>query len=149
LIKSNINYIHGNINDYKNTDELIFGYDNDEHLKFKEIINHDDISFTKYLKSVLYNNNRNKANLTSFILSSPYEVFCMGHSLGQSDYSILKEIFENTNCQSIKIFYNPYTKLEDFNEKNQLIRKMLDKDKKFVKLTPRSDSNSFPILVNT
>lgn len=148
FIKSNIIYIHGNINDHKNIDELIFGYDNDEYDKFNEIINHEDIEFINYFKSVLYNNNRNKANLKNFIFSSPFEVFCMGHSLGQSDNTILKEIFANPNCQSIKIFYNPHTKLEDFNAKNKLLRKLLKKEKEFEKLFPRSESNPLPILIN-
>jgi hypothetical protein len=55
-------------------------------------------------------------------MNSQYEVFIMGHSCGLSDRILLNSIFENPNCQSIKIFYHQKNKNEnDFFEKTQEI----------------------------
>ncbi|MBQ4009831.1 MAG: hypothetical protein II604_03940, partial [Bacteroidales bacterium] len=36
---------------------------------------------------------------------SPYQIFIIGHSCGQSDGTLLNTLFEHKNCISIKPFY--------------------------------------------
>ena len=47
----------------------------------------------------------NYRNLLGFIESSPYQVYIMGHSCGNSDRTLLNTLFEHKNCVSIKPFY--------------------------------------------
>ena len=50
---------------------------------------------------------QNKYNeLVSFIDSRPFNAYIVGHSCGFSDRVLLKQIFENENCNSIEILYH-------------------------------------------
>ena len=39
------------------------------------------------------------------ILNSPFSIYCLGHSLGLSDRTLLKEIFTHNRLNTIKLFY--------------------------------------------
>jgi hypothetical protein len=41
-----------------------------------------------------------------FVMSAQYQIYIWGHSCGNSDGTLLKELFENKNCISIKPFYH-------------------------------------------
>lgn len=43
--------------------------------------------------------------MLSFIESSPFQIFVMGHSCGNSDRTLLNTLFEHKNCVSIKPYY--------------------------------------------
>ena len=48
---------------------------------------------------------QNYRDLLEFIETSPYQIFIMGHSCGNSDRTLLNTLFEHKNCISIKPFY--------------------------------------------
>ena len=107
-------YIHGELNN--ENEPIIFGYgdENDElHVEIEKAGGDylDNIKTINYLKTPNYK------NLLNFIESGIYQVFILGHSCGLSDKTLLKTIFENGNCMSIKPFYyvneNGYNNYED------------------------------------
>lgn len=97
-----LNYIHGNLNGPHN---IIFGYGDDTNDKYDKIILSDDNRYLNHIKTFKYLEASNYRDLLYFINSEPFQVFIMGHSCGSSDRTLLKTIFENTNCVSIKPFY--------------------------------------------
>ena len=40
--------------------------------------------------------------------SSPFQIYIMGHSCGNSDRTLLHTLFEHKNCISIKPYYHVY-----------------------------------------
>jgi len=97
-------HIHGELEDEKNP--IIFGYGNENTKEYKEIeeINHNE--FLKNMKSFKYSNVSKYNDLMLFVKSAPYQIYIWGHSCGNSDGTLLKELFENKNCVSIKPFYH-------------------------------------------
>ncbi len=146
-IKSKIIYLHGNINEIIEEDELIFGYDNDLDESFKKILSDSNIEYLDFFKSVLYNNKTDKRELIDFLGIDSFEVYSFGHSFEISDFTILREIFLHINCNKIKVYYHPELKSEDYNKKSKLLRLMLrDSVSDFSKLVERSQSEAMPIL---
>ncbi len=146
-IKSKIIYLHGNVNEIREDDELIFGYDNDLDESFKKILSYSDIEYLDFFKSVLYNNKTDKRELIDFLGIDSFEVYSFGHSFEISDFTILREIFLHINCNKIKVYYHPELKSKDFNKKSKLLRLMLrDSVSDFSKLVVRSQSEPMPIL---
>lgn len=120
-IKFEINYIHGNLKDIEKN-PIIFGYGDeiDSYYKKIELLNENEL--LKHIKSFRYMKVSNYRNLLRFIDSSKFDVFIMGHSCGLSDRVLLNSVFENDNCNSIKIFYHQISQNEnDFFEKTQEI----------------------------
>ncbi len=115
-ITFDINYIHGDLEDLHNP--VIFGHGDEHDSDYIEIQNKQKYEFLKHIKSFQYSKSSNYFNLMRFIQAEPFQVFVMGHSLGLSDRTMLKEIFEHENCKSIKLFYHQKNKNEnDFTEK--------------------------------
>lgn len=48
----------------------------------------------------------NYRRVLTFIEASPYQVYIMGHSCGNSDRTLLNRIFEHPYCISIKPFFH-------------------------------------------
>ena len=71
----------------------------------KKILNKNDNEVLRNIKTFKYSNEQNYRNMLRFIESSPFQVFIMGHSCGNSDRTLLNTIFEHKNCVSIKPFY--------------------------------------------
>ena len=73
-----------------------------------------------------------------FIQGEPFQVYVLGHSLGLSDRTMLKEIFEHDNCKSIKLYYYQKNDTEnDFTEKvYELANHFTDKGLMRKKLVP-------------
>ncbi|MFN8296603.1 MAG: AbiH family protein [Chitinophagales bacterium] len=94
--------IHGQLLDIFN--EIIFGYGDEVDKNYKEIEDLNENEFFKHIKSFDYFKTSNYKNLLRFINDDLFEVFVMGHSCGLSDRTLLNSIFEDKNCQSIKIF---------------------------------------------
>ena len=65
------------------------------------------------MKTIKYAGNPNYKTLLNFISKSDYEVFIIGHSCGMSDKTLLKELFENPLCKSIKLYYYDDKDLKD------------------------------------
>jgi hypothetical protein len=95
-------HIHGNVNDPANG--IIFGYGDDIHSRYKELEEENNDEILKYIKSFYYTYTNNYQRLIDFILDEKYEVCIVGHSCGLSDRTLLKTIFEDPNCISIKIY---------------------------------------------
>ncbi len=136
--KIDINYIHGKLNDSKNS--LIFGFGDELDDYYKKLEGDKRKGFLHYIKSFWYAKTSNYHNLIRFIDSGEFQVFIWGHSCGLSDRTMLNMIFEHDNCLSIKIFYhgtkekNNHTELTQeisrhFHNKGLMRKKIVPEDK--------------------
>lgn len=99
-----INYIHGKLGTKRNP--IIFGYGdeyNKRYLEFEDIRNKE---LLKHIKSFGYFKTSNYHDLLRFLNLDHFQVYILGHSLGVTDRTMLKQIFEHENCKSVKIFYH-------------------------------------------
>lgn len=107
-------YIHGELNNDK--EPIIFGY-GDENDELHKEIEKAGGDYLDNIKTINYLKTPNYKNLLNYIESNVFQVFILGHSCGLSDKTLLKTIFENENCLSIKPFYyineNGYNNYED------------------------------------
>ncbi|CAM4358484.1 hypothetical protein EWU23_11855 [Cytophagaceae bacterium 50C-KIRBA] len=106
--------IHGKVGSPNNP--IIFGYGDDSHPKYQEIEDEDHNQSLKHIKSFYYFKSNNYLELDKFMADNKYEVAIVGHSCGLSDRTLLKTVFENENCISIKIFY--FKDPEDYFQKS-------------------------------
>ena len=120
IIPSTINYIHGELDSRENPIIFGFGDEHDKHyLEFEDEKNNE---LFKHIKSFKYFKTSNYHNLIRFIEDADYQVYIIGHSCGLSDRTMLKEIFENEKCKSIKIFYHSKSSFDnDYIEKTMEI----------------------------
>lgn len=101
-IHSMLNYIHGKVDDPRS---VIFGYGDELDAKFKELQNSNNDECLNNVKTIRYLESDNYKKLLTFMESSPYQVYIMGHSCGNSDRTLLNTLFEHKNCISIKPYY--------------------------------------------
>jgi len=99
--------IHGEL---KNEKDIIFGYGDDTHPKYKELELLDDNEVLSKMKSFQYPTNKSYRHLINFIESDYFDVVVMGHSLGISDRVLLKTIFEIDFCKMITILHRSENK---------------------------------------
>ena len=115
-VPTTINYIHGKLNTDSNP--IIFGFGDEfdnQYLKIEEL---REKELLKHIKSFWYSRADNYFELIRFIQKDEFQVYVMGHSLGISDRTMLREIFEHNNCLSVKMFYHEKSNIEtDFNDK--------------------------------
>ena len=97
-----VNHIHGEL---ANPNSVVFGYGDELDVNYKSIVNKNDNEYLRNIKSIRYQETPNYRNLLEFIESSPYQIYIMGHSCGNSDRTLLNTLFEHKNCFSIKPFY--------------------------------------------
>lgn len=97
-----VNHIHGTLSD---VEKMIFGYGDELDDDLKNIIKRNDNDYLTNIKSIRYLETDNYRKLLSFIDSSPFQIYIMGHSCGNSDRTMLNTLFEHKNCVSIKPFY--------------------------------------------
>lgn len=137
----NVNYIHGDIHDVNNP--IIFGYGDEHDSDYLEIQNKQIHELLKHIKSFQYSKTSNYLHLIRFIQGEPFQVYVLGHSLGLSDRTMLKEIFEHDNCKSIKLFYHKMNESKnDFSEKVfELANHFTDKGLMRKKLVPLDHSS--------
>lgn len=126
--------------------EPVFGYGdefNKTYLTFEELNNND---LYKHIKSFYYSLNSNYHRLTSFLDSNRFEVQIYGHSCGITDRTLLNQIFEHDNCESIKVFYHQRPDgSNDFVEKSyEIARHFNDKIKFRKRLIPFDRSVPMP-----
>jgi hypothetical protein len=119
--KCRINYntmnIHGDI---KNTDDIIFGFGDENTNEYKDIENSEDV-FLENIKSFKYLKNNNYDKLIGFINNDHYEVYLLGHSCAITDRVLLKKIFENKYCLTIKIIPKSGVESERLENFNQIL----------------------------
>ncbi len=136
-----VNYIHGDINNTSNP--IIFGYGDEHDKDYIEMQSKQIHELLKHVKSFQYSKTSNYHHLMRFIQGEPFQVYVMGHSLGLSDRTMLKEIFEHDNCKSIKLFYHKKSETEnDFTVKvYELANHFTDKGLMRKKLVPFDKSS--------
>jgi predicted phosphodiesterase len=147
LYKQNSNVIINNIHGELDTIEhpIIFGYGDEETNDSKQIEQLEVNEFLKKVKSVQYNKTSHYTQLENFISTMPYEVFIFGHSCANCDRTLLKMLFENEMCKSIRIFYNNADKNGFFNVYCNIYRQFEDKKKKDVKSKVECETEAIPL----
>ncbi|MEC4048433.1 AbiH family protein [Flavobacterium sp. SUN046] len=103
LIKEVI-HIHGTIITYDGNN-VIFGFGDEIDESYKTIENLNDNNYLENIKSIKYLEADNYKRLLEFMNSDDYQVFIFGHSCGISDRTLLSNLFEHSNCVSIKPFF--------------------------------------------
>jgi len=96
--------IHGKLNDDKES-PMIFGYGDRDDKMYAVFEEFNEISLFDHIKSFGYPKARSYRNMKKFADEGKYEIFMIGHSCALSDRTLLKYLFENKNCASIRIFY--------------------------------------------
>lgn len=96
------NQIHGALD---STESVIFGYGDELEDHYNEIVKLNDNECLQNIKSIKYLESNKYREMLSFIESSPFQIFVMGHSCGNSDRTLLNTLFEHKNCVSIKPYY--------------------------------------------
>ncbi len=144
VVHTEINYIHGKLD--TKTNPIIFGFGdefNKHYLGFEELRNKEIL---KHIKSFGYFKASNYHNLIRFIRADDFQVYIFGHSLGLSDRTMLKEIFENDKCVSIKIFYHqPDDDYNDYTDKTfDISSHFSDKGMMRKKIVPFNQSSAMP-----
>lgn len=101
---ANVFHIHGQLNSSDNP--IIFGYGNDQSEKFKQILNHKNDELLKYFKTFLYKENNVSKYVNDYLIRENIKVIVIGHSLSDTDSSILNKIFKHKNVKSIGLVYH-------------------------------------------
>jgi len=95
-----INHIHG---DLKN--EIIFGYGDDTSNDYENLKNLDEDEYLSNFKTFSYLMKKDYSDLMNTIEDfKDFEVYILGHSLGRTDKTLLKEVFDNNKCLNIHLF---------------------------------------------
>ena len=97
-----INHIHG---DLSNGTSVIFGYGDELDDGYADLARCNDNELLRNIKSIRYQESGKYRQLLQFIDSSPFQIYIMGHSCGNSDRTLLNTLFEHKNCVSIKPFF--------------------------------------------
>lgn len=103
--KFTVNHIHGSLS---NPECVVFGYGDELDTNYKVLLDKKDNEYLRNIKSIRYQEVPNYRNMLRFIESSPYQIYIMGHSCGNSDRTMLNTLFEHRNCVSIKPFYHKW-----------------------------------------
>jgi hypothetical protein len=136
-IKTELIHIHGELRDEK---DIVFGYGDDTHPKYKELELLNDNEVLDKMKSFKYPTNSNYNKLMGFIEKRVFDVVVMGHSLGISDRVLLKTIFEHEHCKMITLLHRK-TKKNDYKKWIPLSRHFDDKVEMRKKIKPFEDQD--------
>lgn len=123
---------------------MIFGYGDEDSLKFKELLEINEDEFIENIKTYKYLSSDNYDSLNHFINAKElYQVIIIGHSCQLSDKVLLNEVFSNDNCFSIKIYH--YKGSKEFRKKTMSISRIID-DSKLLrnKIFRFDEQNSIP-----
>src|SRR5690606_18117762 len=85
---------------------IIFGFGDEYDKSYGEFENFKNKELFRHIKSFGYFKTSNYHDLIRFLGEGDFQVYILGHSCGLSDRTMLKQVFENENCKSIKIFYH-------------------------------------------
>ena len=134
--------IHGRVGAGDNP--MIFGYGDELSEDSVEIEKLNDNHFLENVKSIKYIETNNYLRFLEF-LKNPYDVFVFGHSCGNSDRTLLKELFENENCKQIRCFYYK----DDFSKTvDNIYRKFTDKTAFRKKILQKGKDDDFPQITD-
>lgn len=95
-------HIHGELS---KPESVIFGYGDELDQNYRILLKKNDNEYLRNVKSIRYLESANYRHLLEFIESSPFQIYIMGHSCGNSDRTLLNTLFEHKNCVSIKPYY--------------------------------------------
>lgn len=144
-----LNNIHGSLDEEK----IIFGYGDDQNKDYQKMKDTENDEYLKHFKTFQYLHNSNYSNLYEEWLDSivDYDVFVLGHSLGTTDKTLLKEIFENPKCNRIHLFKrkdleaNNHRVLEEYNKLLFSLSRIISNDSELRQKTKSfEDSIFFP-----
>ncbi len=98
--------IHGELNSEKNP--IVFGYGDDTNPKYLDLVNKKNNHYLRNLKRQQYNLTVEYDKMKEIMsnMNNEIEVLTMGHSLGLSDKTLLKEIFDHNKVSKIKFIYH-------------------------------------------
>lgn len=103
--KKEVVYIHGQLG--KTENPIIFGYGDDTDPRYVDLVNSNIDSNLRNLKRPQYNIASSYSKLIRFLdYGYDIEVYCIGHSIGVSDKTLLKEVFDHEAVFKIKLFYH-------------------------------------------
>lgn len=106
-------HIHGKLLDVEN--EIVFGYGN-ENSDYRNLLEYDN-EFTRFHKSHIYPKKDNKQRLLNFLRSyNDIQVNFFGHSCGESDRVLLRQIIESDNVKRVKVFYHKHKSGDNFQD---------------------------------
>jgi hypothetical protein len=93
----NLINIHGELNNHKNP--VIFGYGDEKHPEYNKILNPPSMNeeYLKNVKHYKYLQTKNYDRLVEFLDFGKFDIEIFGHSCGNSDRTLLNEIFEHEN----------------------------------------------------
>jgi hypothetical protein len=137
--------IHGIINDAElDLEKIIFGYGDEDSVKFKALLELNEDEFIENIKTYKYLASSNYDSLNHFINSNDlYQVIIIGHSCQLSDKVLLKEIFTNENCFSIKIYH--YKGSNEYMKKTMNVSRITEDPKHLRNIVFRFDKkNTIP-----
>lgn len=100
----NLIHIHGELESEDNP--IIFGYGDITDDKYPEISAQNSNTFLENLKQHKYKNWDSYDNIIEYIDKDNFEIFSIGHSLGLSDKTFLKEVLEHKNVSKVNLFYH-------------------------------------------
>ncbi len=146
-----INYIHGNLDD----ENIIFGYGNNKHPKYKELKETGINEYLRFFKTFEYFENGRYINIIRTVEKfNHYDVGILGHSLGQPDKALLKNILDNKRCETIHFYKRG--DLENLKEIKENFYELLfslsriseDENEMLKKVINYENSISFPSTIN-
>lgn len=111
-----LKFIHGNIRN--NGEPILFGHGDIKSRNYQLIIDENNVESMRFFKSMITTSNNSYESLKTFINSSHFETIVAGHSCGNSDSYVLREIINHDNCYSIKLLhYKKENGESDYHEK--------------------------------
>ena len=146
-----VNFIHGDLKDRES--EIVFGYGNDQHKLYSDIKESKIDSFLDYFKTYAYLRKDEYQKIFNEAIDrfDMYEIAILGHSLGESDKTLLKELFENSKCKKIHLFKRndlnnmPIEQTKEFNKLIYAISRIISDDRVTRKVVlNQKESISFP-----
>jgi hypothetical protein len=146
LKKSEVNYIHGKLNEKINP--IIFGYGDETDKNYEKIEDLNENEFTRHFKSFSYLTTSNYQNLFEYLGNEEFEVHIMGHSCGLSDRVLFNHIFEHDNFKKVQLYYYQYGEKNyenDFFQKTQELSrhfKLNSKHRMRTRIVPFNKSSS-------
>lgn len=98
-----VSHIHGELSD---ENSIIFGYGDDKSNIYQELINSNNDSYLKYLKTFdyIFNSNYQEVKSKWFTRINEFDIVVLGHSFGKTDKTILNELINDEKCQKIHTY---------------------------------------------
>jgi hypothetical protein len=126
--KTSIINIHGDLDNHNQNNPIIFGYGDEMDDDYHHLESLEEDEILRHFKSTQYSKTHNYHRLLSFIEMGPYQVDIVGHGCGMTDRVLLNTIFENDNCDRIKILH--YKDVNHYTETYMHVSRHFNRDKK-------------------